>query len=309
MLRLTQLIGFGRGKSDFTAPTITSASSTTVDEDSTLSFNITTDEDCKLNIGGTDASKVELVSNSLGTSHTLRWVGNGVKDFESPDDAGANNVYNITITPVDAAFNYGATQNFTITVIDIDDWLASMSADFDNNWSTEFNGYTTRQVISASALGKSGAEVRLVLVASSLAGFSIDAMYIGEQASSGEAYDMKASNPAPAQILVSGSGSFVASAGQTITTDALTFTIDEAKTYIISTHFNASSKTRFDGIPPSGSNNYVKSAVNEAATADVSGYSLNSGVLILIQQVQIRGKLLKPSIVTDTDVFSAPTVS
>ncbi len=310
MLKMTQLVGFASSRDDETPSSFLSANSTTVAENSVLAFTVTTDEDSTIFISGTDAANFEIASNTLSTTHTLRWVADGTKDFEAPDDDDDDNVYEIILTALDAFAN-PTTQAFSVTVTDIDDWLSSVTPTMTTDWSAyTLNGQTTRQVMNAAGLARSGAEMRLLLQAGNGGGFSIDAMYIGEQASSGDAYDMKASDPAPAQILVSGSGTITASAGQTITTDALAFTIDETKTYIVSTHYNGASTVRSSGIPPSGSFHYHKSAVSEAATANVTGYSTDSGAWLLIKSLEIRGKLIKPQIlIAYDDVFYSPTVS
>lgn len=104
---------------DTTPPTITSSSSVSVAENATLSFTITTDEAATITIGGTDAAQVELASNTLATSHTLRWSSNGTRDYEAPADANTDNVYSITITATDAATNASSPQSFAITVTDV----------------------------------------------------------------------------------------------------------------------------------------------------------------------------------------------
>lgn len=104
---------------DVIAPTITSASSVSVAENATLSFTITTDEPATITIGGADAAQVELASNTLATSHTLRWSSNGTRDYETPADSDADNVYDITITATDAALNASTPQSFAITVTNV----------------------------------------------------------------------------------------------------------------------------------------------------------------------------------------------
>jgi Bacterial Ig-like domain len=109
---------------DTTAPSITSASSTSIAENQQLAFTVTTNEAATIAIGGADAAQFELASNPLGTSRVLRWAGNGTRDFETPADAGANNVYDITLTPTDAAGNAGTAQNFAVTVTNVVDETA-----------------------------------------------------------------------------------------------------------------------------------------------------------------------------------------
>lgn len=183
-------------------------------------------------------------------------------------------------------------------------WRDSVSVPLTDNLS-KWNGDTLRQVINASLFLASGTVMRLALQASSIAGFNVDAMYIGEQASSGDPYDMKASGPAPAQIKVGGSGSFSVAGNTTITTDQLLFTIDEAKTYVITAHFSGSSGD-ISYTSVAGATMYSKSGVNEAAIADVTGYIGSTSILALITKVQVTGigkAVILPGKVTDTDGF------
>jgi hypothetical protein len=102
---------------DIVPPQFTSTPTTSVAENSVLAYVINTDSPgATLSIiGGTDASKFEL-SGSLSGS-TLRWAGNGTKNFEAPDDADSNNVYNVTLQATLAGES--DQQAYSITVTDI----------------------------------------------------------------------------------------------------------------------------------------------------------------------------------------------
>ena len=63
-------------------------------------------------VGGADAAKFEI------SGSTLRWIGDGVKDFETPDDADLNNTYLVTVQATDAAI-FSTDQAITITVVDV----------------------------------------------------------------------------------------------------------------------------------------------------------------------------------------------
>ena len=45
--------------------------------------------------GGVDNARFELSGN------TLRWLSNGVKDFEAPNDANVDNAYIVTVRATD----------------------------------------------------------------------------------------------------------------------------------------------------------------------------------------------------------------
>lgn len=145
-----------------------------------------------------------------------------------------------------------------------------------------YDGITLRQVYDASLLSDSGTMVRLQLKSGTFNGCIIDGLYIGEQAPTGDAYDMVS----PSQFLISGSGSFTIPGGTPTYTDALTFTFDETKTYVISVHFSGTP----DYLGFQGSTSvagFYKSA-SEAGTADVSGYTPRpSGQAFLVSKIQV----------------------
>lgn len=305
MLRLTQIAGFGR-RGDHTPPSITSASSVTVDGLTQLAFSVITNKPSRLAIGGPDAGQVEFASNGLSNVHVLRWLSNGTRSNASPQDTNSDNVYNITLTPTDQWGVAGAAQSLAITV-DYD-WVTTFSASMGGNISG-WNGFTLRQVLPASVLSQSGSKVRLTLLGGIFGTFSIDGCYIGEQAASGDPYDMKAS-PALGQFRVGGSTSFASTAAaQTIVTDALDFTIDETKSYVVTVHFNGAEGHTSSGTV-SGSTNYFKNAT-DATTLDATGYtSSGAGSVRLIKNVQVaQPPQPHPDTLVDSDVINVPSVS
>lgn len=102
---------------DTTAPTITSASSVTNTENTTLSHNLTANETVTWairttaeNASSTDAAKFEL------SGSTLSWLSNGTKNFEAPDDSNGDNVYVVVVRATDAAGNF-TDQTISVTVV------------------------------------------------------------------------------------------------------------------------------------------------------------------------------------------------
>jgi hypothetical protein len=61
---------------------------------------------------GADAAKFEL------SGSTLRWIGNAVKDFEAPDDADGNNIYEVMVQATNAQ-DMATDQTITVTVKDV----------------------------------------------------------------------------------------------------------------------------------------------------------------------------------------------
>ncbi len=89
------------------APTITSPATVDLLENSPLTHTLTgTGVDSWSIVGGADQAHFEL---SLAD---LRWASNGTKDFESPNDANADNSYVVIIR----ATNSNGTTDQTVTV-------------------------------------------------------------------------------------------------------------------------------------------------------------------------------------------------
>jgi hypothetical protein len=65
-------------------------------------------------IGGADQSKFQLVGS------ILRWVGDGVKDYEAPDDVGLDNTYTVQVSATDLSLQV-TTQTITVNVLDVAD--------------------------------------------------------------------------------------------------------------------------------------------------------------------------------------------
>jgi hypothetical protein len=63
-------------------------------------------------VGGADQARFEL------SGSTLRWLSNGTKNFEAPDDADGNNTYVVQVRATDLASNQ-TNQTITVTVTDV----------------------------------------------------------------------------------------------------------------------------------------------------------------------------------------------
>lgn len=96
---------------DFT-PVITSPNNATVLENATLAHPLTVSSGSVVwsIIGGEDAAQFELSGN------TLRWVNNGVKDFESPSDTNSDNQYIVVVRA--AQGNDTVDQTIIVSVVD-----------------------------------------------------------------------------------------------------------------------------------------------------------------------------------------------
>lgn len=139
----------------------------------------------------------------------------------------------------------------------------------DGGWTT----YTLRSRIAAALLtGITGIpqRIRVTLYAASAETITIDASYIGHQGGS-DAFDAVSLT----QILWSGSGGVTVTGGNSTTSDWVNFAWDKASDLIITAHVNGSAAA--DGFRAqtslTGATRYDKTAVSEAGTADVTGYS------------------------------------
>lgn len=164
-------------------------------------------------------------------------------------------------------------------------FVTSASASLATDGAVDLNGYNVRIVIAASALSVSGTIVKVRFTPRSSGGSNlvVNAAYIGEKAAAGDAYDFAA---APTQLLFSGSGGFTATPGTSVSSDELTFTLDETKNYIISYSMNAASNVRFGAA--SGWDTYFKAAAAaDVNTANVTGYTADAGVSYAVDLIQV----------------------
>jgi len=92
-------------------PTITTNASQTVPENDVLAIALTANEIVTWSLaGGDDEARFEI----SGT--TLRWLGNGAKNYEAPDDADTDNVYEVIVRATDAdALTTDKTISVTVT--------------------------------------------------------------------------------------------------------------------------------------------------------------------------------------------------
>lgn len=141
-----------------------------------------------------------------------------------------------------------------------------------------WNGYTLRMRINAAGLANGGgSKVRVTLQAGSSAGFTIDGCYIGAGASTGDVEDFETT---PTQLTFNGgSAGVTVTTGNSIVSDEIAYSVDITKRLIVSMHFSATSAV---GIGTDINwRSHIKSGVSEAATVDVTGYSLGSSTYCL----------------------------
>jgi hypothetical protein len=98
---------------DYANPAMTSSATFSTPENQTYIADLTATRPSTFSIGGTDAALFQIVAGD-----ELHFVA--APNFEVPGDAGANNVYNITITPtaIDNS-DVGTAQSVAVTVTDV----------------------------------------------------------------------------------------------------------------------------------------------------------------------------------------------
>lgn len=159
---------------DDTAPTITTSATASVAENAVLAITLAANETVTWSItGGADAARFEI----SGT--TLRWTGNGTKDFEAPNDANTDNVYIVQVTATDTASN-ATNKTISVTVTDVVETLtpptifgANLVAWYDpQDQATVFSDAGTTQITNGGTVvqvnDKSGNNRHLTAVSTSV---------------------------------------------------------------------------------------------------------------------------------------------
>jgi hypothetical protein len=144
--------------------------------------------------------------------------------------------------------------------------------------------------MSATSVYDSGApatatQVRVTIQSHlTLNGAAWDHIYVGHAASSGDAYDFDGTQ---VQLLWSGSAAGSIAVGSTLTSDAVTYAFDKTKALIIAGHFTTPAALRADAF--AGFSRAYKAAVDESATTDVTGYTVDASNLSGFSKVEVYG--------------------
>jgi len=148
-------------------------------------------------------------------------------------------------------------------------WATAASAALFNDFSTS-NGYTYRQMIPSSDISNAGRPyTRVTFKVSAKRPLTLNPIYIGQKADSGDAYDFQTT---PVELKFSGSSGFAAAAGQIVTSDPALFTIPIGKDLVISFYVSGDSgHNGFKKDQKVGWNYYYKGG-NDAATVNATGY-------------------------------------
>jgi hypothetical protein len=170
---------------------------------------------------------------------------------------------------------------------------------------------SVRVKIPASAISASGSAVRVTLSAGggALEGFNFDKAYIGHSASSGDGWDFDGGQT---QLLFGTSASGAVAHEGTLTSDAVTFSLDSAKDLTIS--FDVSSNAGADEAASdnvvagtSGYAMYYKDTANEAEQSTPSGYTTVANRMSIVSSIETASSNENMTLVSEPQVaLSAP---
>lgn len=151
----THVSGWSNTETVEIAPQFTSATTANNAENSVLAHTLTTDDPSTFTlVGGADQARFEV------SGATLRWLSNGTKDFEAPDDADTNNTYVASVRATSIATGETTDQTVTITVTDVAD-AAVVDITFTDSSvdPTDLTTYT----FSAQAFGAEAADRKIIV--------------------------------------------------------------------------------------------------------------------------------------------------
>lgn len=127
-------------------------------------------------------------------------------------------------------------------------------------------------------------KIRITIEGSSTTGCTFDNWYVGNQASSGDAYDFAAS---PTAITWDGgSSSKTISAATSYLSDEINFSWDTTKGLVFSCYISTGSGGGRRGDPAGTVGTYYKSA-NEPTTVDATGYTLHSTQTWWVKKIEV----------------------
>lgn len=149
-----------------------------------------------------------------------------------------------------------------------------------------FGVYTICVKFLPGALAASGSTCRLTITGPSIRDSSISSMYIGQAATSGNAYDYDGGQ---AQVTFGGSSAKLLGTNEVSVSDPVTFTIDQSRSIIVAFNLDTalSALAYISGL----SSNYVSynRAGSEAAslTSKSSGYAVQANRVLTVFKIEV----------------------
>lgn len=152
-----------------------------------------------------------------------------------------------------------------------------------------WNGFTLRVVIpnaQLSSVPASPTELRATVEAVT-SDLELSSLWVGHQAGAGDAYDAASLT----EVQFSGGSGCSVTAGNTLASDTVSFAYDGSSALVFSMHFDGGSGADHAGRRNSvtGVEQYYDGGVNEASTANVTGYTTGTaGQLLVISRIEMR---------------------
>lgn len=151
---------------------------------------------------------------------------------------------------------------------------------------TTRSGYTIVDKYLPAAFSAVGTTIRLTIQGPALGTGTLNAVYIGQAATSGNAWNYDGGQ---VQVTFSNSAAVSFIAGQSIVSDQITFTIDKSKAILVA--YNVGSSTTLRKMSSLNTTNfisYVHSALQEAgSTSKTASYTAATGTSYITSQIEV----------------------
>lgn len=154
-----------------------------------------------------------------------------------------------------------------------DVWVAT-TVTGDSTWS-DYNGSARnyRVYIFASDLTGGGSKVKITLKGHSSHTSEVQSVYIGPKKASSDPYDF---DDTPTEVTFSGGSGASWSGGTSVTSDEITYDLDDTKDHIVAIYYDGADDSGYMGYLDYGGTNdaaYKNGTGDESGTTNVSGYS------------------------------------
>lgn len=161
-------------------------------------------------------------------------------------------------------------------------WTSSFSVTLNNAAGGGYQDYSFRTAIPASAISISGSTIRVTLNADPAQPVTFDNVSIVER--SGSTAD---GTTTPTELKFSGASGVAIAAGGTAVSDALAFSLDETKSYLVIFDITTTAANAYGYRILSGDITYFKAATNSYSTASVSGFSSSATQTWFVSKIEV----------------------
>ncbi|KKN73621.1 hypothetical protein LCGC14_0399370 [marine sediment metagenome] len=164
-----------------------------------------------------------------------------------------------------------------------------------------------RTIIPAKDISASASIVKVTFEARSDIALEVIKAYIGHPAGAGDPYDFDGNQ---VELKFGGGSGFSIGVGETIVSDQTTFALDNSKNIIISFDTDTEGNMRLKITGDGDYKGYYKSATAEAEVTNVTGYTLNSGWLSSVNNIESITALENMTLISESwEAEAEPTES